>query len=53
MELNADEEITYKIQYLSIPIGLKLKTNQIGYLTFFTNIGLDPKIVIAGKADIP
>lgn len=53
MELNAGEEITYKIQYLSIPIGLKLNTNQIGYLTLFTNVGLDPKIVIGGKADIP
>lgn len=53
MELNANEEIDYKIQYLSIPLGLKLKTNQIGYLTLFTNVGLDPKIVIGGKADIP
>lgn len=47
------EAITYKIQYLSVPLGLKLQTNQIGYYTFFTNIGLDPKVVIAGKADIP
>jgi hypothetical protein len=47
------EAITYKIQYLSIPLGLKLQTNQIGYYTFFTNIGIDPKVVIGGKADIP
>lgn len=45
--------IVYKIQYLTIPIGLKLQTNQIGYLTFFSDIGLDPKVVIGGKADIP
>jgi len=32
---------------------LKLQTNQIGYLTFFSDLGLDPKIVIGGKADIP
>ena len=48
-----NEDIIYKIQYLSVPVGLKLKTNQIGYITFFTNIGFDPKVMIGGKADIP
>jgi hypothetical protein len=43
----------YKIQYLSIPFGLKLQTNQIGYVTYFTDFGLDPKVVIGGKTDIP
>lgn len=47
------DPIVYKIQYLSVPLGLKLQTNQIGYLTFFTDLGLDPKVVIGGKADIP
>lgn len=47
------EAIIYKIQYLSIPVGLKLQTNQIGYITFFTDLGVDPKVVIGGKADIP
>jgi hypothetical protein len=45
--------VIYKINYLSFPVGLKLQTNQIGYLTFFTDLGLDPKIVTGGKADIP
>jgi hypothetical protein len=45
--------VVYKIQYLVFPVGLKLQTNQIGYLTFFTDLGLDPKIVISRKADIP
>jgi hypothetical protein len=49
----ASQPIVYKIQYLSIPLGLKLQTNQIGYMTFFSDFGLDPKIVIGGKADIP
>jgi hypothetical protein len=44
--------VIYKIQYLAVPIGLKLQTNQIGYLTFFTDLGLDPKVVVGGKADI-
>jgi hypothetical protein len=49
----AGQSIVYKVQYLSIPIGLKLQTNQIGYITFFTDLGVDPKVVIGGKADIP
>lgn len=47
------QTVVYKIQYLSIPIGLKLQTNQIGYVTYFTDVGIDPKVVIGGKVDIP
>jgi Outer membrane protein beta-barrel domain len=47
------ESVVYKIKYLAFPVGLKLQTNEIGYLTFFSDVGLDPKIVIGGKADIP
>lgn len=48
----ANSAITYKIQYLAVPVGLKLQTNQIGYITFFTDVGLDPKVVVSGKADV-
>lgn len=47
------EAIIYKIQYVSVPLGLKLQSNQIGYLTVFTDLGIDPKVVVGGKADIP
>ena len=45
--------VVYKLQYLVFPVGLKLQTNQIGYVTYFCDLGLDPKIVISRKADIP
>ena len=45
--------VIYKMQYLSVPLGLKLQTNQIGYLTFFSDIGIDPKILLGGKLDVP
>ena len=31
---------SYRINYLEIPTMLKLKTNQMGYLTYFTQLGL-------------
>jgi hypothetical protein len=51
--IQSGEEITYKITYLSVPLGLKLQTNKLGYGRVFTDVGLDPKIVIGGRADIP
>jgi len=52
-ELYAGDKITYRIQYLSIPLGIKLNTNQIGYMTFFANTGINPKVIIGGKGDMP
>jgi hypothetical protein len=51
--VQSNKPVVYKIQYLSVPLGLKLQTNQIGYITFFSDLGLDPKVVIGGKVDIP
>lgn len=45
--------VTYNIKYLAVPLGLKLQSNQIGYVTFFTDLGLDPKFVLGGKVEIP
>ena len=45
--------IVYKLQYIAIPVGLKLQTNQIGYITFFADLGLVPKLVINRRIDIP
>lgn len=47
------DAVIYKIQYVSVPLGLKLQTNQIGYFTFFSDLGIDPKIVLGGKVNIP
>ena len=43
----------YHIRYLAVPIGLKLRSNQIGYISIFTNIGLDPKFILGGKVEVP
>jgi hypothetical protein len=52
-EVIKGNSVVYRIQYLVIPLGLNFESNQIGYLTFFADIGMDPKIVLGGKADIP
>lgn len=52
-ELYPGQNIVYKIRYLCVPLGIKLKTNQIGYMTFFANTGMKPKIVIGAKGNIP
>ncbi|MCU0408152.1 MAG: PorT family protein [Bacteroidales bacterium] len=49
----AGEAMVYKIQYVVVPLGIRMQTNQIGYLTFFSDLGLDPKVVIGGKCDLP
>lgn len=45
--------IVYRVDYLSLPFGLHLQTNQIGYFTWFSELGFDPKVILSGKADIP
>ncbi len=49
--LNPGSNVEYKLQYVSVPIGLKFKTNEIGYFTFFAQLGFTPQINIRAKAD--
>ncbi len=49
--LNPGSRVEYKLQYISVPAGLKFKTNQIGYFTFFAQLGFTSQINIKAKAD--
>ena len=51
--VSAGGKVMYNIEYLVLPIGLKLKSNQIGYITLFADLGLDPKLTLGGKVKIP
>jgi len=53
VEILPGNRLVYSIRYLAIPVGLKLRTNQIGYVSIFTNIGLDPKFILGGKIEVP
>ena len=46
-------KIVYNIKYLAIPIGIRLKTNEIGFISIFTDIGFDPRFTLGGRLDIP
>jgi hypothetical protein len=52
-EVMAGDPVVYSVRYISLPIGLKLESDQIGYMRIFTDIGFDLKYAISGKADIP
>ncbi len=43
---------TINIKYVDIPLSLKLKTNEIGYLTYYGNFGFNTGIKYSSKTDI-
>lgn len=42
---------TYNLQYLEVPITLKLRTNEIGYITYWAQIGLGAGVNVKAKSD--
>jgi hypothetical protein len=44
-------DIKYKLQYIEIPITIKMKTNEVGYNTYFAQFGLGGSYNIKAKAD--
>jgi len=38
-----------KLQYLELPLTLKMKTNEIGYITYFGTFGIAPGVCISAK----
>lgn len=49
----AGDEVKYNLRYMNIPLGVRLQTNQIGYLTYFTDLGLDIRLLLKSTVDIP
>jgi hypothetical protein len=44
-------DVTNTLQYIEIPLTLKLKTNEIGYFTYYLQAGLAPGINIRARSD--
>lgn len=47
------EPIIYRVNYISVPLGVKLETDQFSYGKVFADLGFDPKILVLGTAAIP
>ena len=43
---------TAKLQYVQLPLTIKLKTNEIGYITYFGQIGADLGINVGATGDV-
>lgn len=50
--VSAGDEIKYNLKYLNIPLGIRLQTDQIDYLDYFTDIGFDIRMLLKSTADI-
>lgn len=44
--------IRQRIQYLDIPLNLKMTTNEIGYITYYGEFGLLPSIRLKAHSDV-
>ena len=42
--------VDFSLQYITIPVALKLSTNQIGYFTYFARLGFTPQVNVHTKA---
>jgi hypothetical protein len=47
--IEPDQSVKLNLQYLDIPLGLKLKTEELGYATIFLQVGFNPMFNINGK----
>lgn len=48
--INGQGTVNYRLQYITIPMGLKLKSNQIGYFSFNVVLGFSGQININAKS---
>ncbi|NLE35341.1 MAG: PorT family protein [Bacteroidales bacterium] len=49
----AGDEIRYNLKYMNIPAGVRLQTNQVGYFTYFTDMGFDIRMLLKSTVDLP
>jgi len=45
-------KVTQRLQYLDVPIALKLKTNEIGYIKYYGSFGFLPGVLIKANQDV-
>ena len=53
MEIPGDTRIIYSINYLSIPLGLRLHTVSFGYMRYYFEPGMDLLFNLSARAGVP
>jgi hypothetical protein len=48
----AGDEMKYDLKYLNLPLGIRLQTDQMNYLTYFTDLGFDVRMLLKSSVDI-
>lgn len=48
--LNDGSVVDYRISTITVPVGLKLKTNEIGYFSYYAQLGFTNQIRVKAKA---
>lgn len=49
--LTPGTSVAYKLSYITIPVSVKMKTNEIGYFTYFAQLGFIPQINVGSRAN--
>lgn len=50
LQVEPGQSVKLNLQYIDIPLGLKLKTEELGYVTIFFQLGFNPMFNINAKA---
>jgi hypothetical protein len=48
--ITAGSNVKFKGQYINVPLGLKFKTNEIGYSTYYAQLGINGNLKLKGVA---
>ncbi|MBN1158808.1 MAG: PorT family protein [Bacteroidales bacterium] len=51
VSLTPGTSVAYNLSYFTIPVSLKMKTNEIGYFTYFAQFGFLPQFNTGSKAN--
>ncbi|MDR1667556.1 MAG: PorT family protein [Bacteroidales bacterium] len=49
--LQANSDVLYKLQYVTVPAGIKMNTPTIGRFKYYVDLGFDPMIRVRAKSD--
>lgn len=52
VQLPANSSVRYYLQYIHIPAALKLRSTEIGYSTYFVELGFDPMFNVKSSATV-